>query len=159
MFYKIQVSQAHVARQERDRAQKRFNDVRQLSNSLLFEITPKIERLEGSTEAREVVVKRALEYLDSLSNESLENAGRSRLKTYSQSAVLIFALGNQTLIRALKNQFIVDEVSIVSIPIKAIGIKAKNPAIGPATPMSKVAFREGSGERHLLFFCLRSFFM
>ncbi len=62
--------QAVIARQERDRAEKRFQDVRQLSNSLLFEITPKIERLEGSTEAREVLVKRALEYLDSLSGES-----------------------------------------------------------------------------------------
>lgn len=62
--------QAVVANRERDRAEKRFQDVRKLSNSLLFEITPKIERLEGSTEAREVVVKRALEYLDSLSTES-----------------------------------------------------------------------------------------
>jgi non-specific serine/threonine protein kinase/serine/threonine-protein kinase len=62
--------QAVVARRERDRAEKRFQDVRKLSNSLLFEITPKIERLEGSTEAREILVKRALEYLDSLSTES-----------------------------------------------------------------------------------------
>ena len=62
--------QAYIASQQRDRAEKRFQDVRKLSNSLLFEITPKIERLEGSTEAREVLVKRALEYLDSLSTES-----------------------------------------------------------------------------------------
>lgn len=62
--------QAIEARQERDRAEKRFQDVRKLSNSILFEITPKIERLPGSTEAREILVERALEYLDSLSNES-----------------------------------------------------------------------------------------
>ena len=62
--------QAVIVRQQRDRAEKRFQEVRKLSNSLLFEITPKIERLEGSTEAREVLVKRALEYLDSLSTES-----------------------------------------------------------------------------------------
>jgi eukaryotic-like serine/threonine-protein kinase len=62
--------QAVVARRQRDRAEKRFEDVRKLSNSLLFEITPKIERLPGSTEAREIVVRRALEYLDSLSSES-----------------------------------------------------------------------------------------
>lgn len=62
--------QAVIARKERDLAQQRFNDVRKLSNSLLFEITPKIERLEGSTEAREIVVNRALEYLDSLAKES-----------------------------------------------------------------------------------------
>ncbi len=62
--------QSVVAREQRDRAEKRFNDVRKLSSSLLFEITPKIERLPGSTEAREIVVRTALEYLDSLSVES-----------------------------------------------------------------------------------------
>jgi len=35
----IALWQANVARTERDRAEKRFNDVRKLSNSLLFEIT------------------------------------------------------------------------------------------------------------------------
>ncbi|HVF55617.1 MAG TPA: serine/threonine-protein kinase [Pyrinomonadaceae bacterium] len=67
--------QANVARTERDRAERRFNDVRKLSNSLLFEIAPQIERLEGSTEARASLVKRALEYLDSLARESGRDAG------------------------------------------------------------------------------------
>lgn len=40
-----------------------------------FEITPKIERLNGATEARETVVTRALEYLDSLAEESADDAG------------------------------------------------------------------------------------
>jgi serine/threonine protein kinase len=71
--FAIALWQANVARQQRDRAEKRFNDVRKLSNSLLFEITPKIERLQGSTEAREVLVKRALEYLDSLAQESQDD--------------------------------------------------------------------------------------
>lgn len=61
--------QANLARQERDRAEKRFQDVRSLSNSLLFEIAPKIERLPGSTEARELLVLNALGYLDSLATE------------------------------------------------------------------------------------------
>jgi len=66
----VSIWQAEVARAERDRAEQRFQDVRKLSNSLLFEITPKIETLEGSTEAREILVKRALEYLDSLAAEA-----------------------------------------------------------------------------------------
>jgi tetratricopeptide (TPR) repeat protein len=66
--------QAHRATQQRDRAERRFADVRKLSNALLFDIAPKIERLEGSTEARKSLVQRALEYLDSLANESAENA-------------------------------------------------------------------------------------
>ena len=40
---------------ERARAERRFNDVRQLSNALLTDIAPKIERLQGATEAREIL--------------------------------------------------------------------------------------------------------
>lgn len=66
--------QARVARAERAKAEKRFNDVRSLANSFLFEITPEIEKLPGSTRARELVVKRALEYLDNLSKEAGDDA-------------------------------------------------------------------------------------
>ncbi len=66
----ISIWQATVAGRERDRAEQRFQEVRRISNSLLFEIAPKIERLPGSTEARELLVVRALEYLDSLASES-----------------------------------------------------------------------------------------
>ncbi|HYG80342.1 MAG TPA: serine/threonine-protein kinase, partial [Pyrinomonadaceae bacterium] len=69
--------QAGVARQERDRAdglreraERRFSDVRQLSNALLTDIAPKIERLEGATEARQALVVQSLKYLDSLAQEA-----------------------------------------------------------------------------------------
>ena len=62
--------QANVARRERDRAERRFNDVRQLSNALLTDIAPKIERLQGSTEARQALVFQSLKYLDSLAQEA-----------------------------------------------------------------------------------------
>ena len=70
--------QARLAAHERDRAEKRFADVRHLSNALLFEIAPKMERLEGSTEARAALVRRALEYLDSLARESADDAQLQR---------------------------------------------------------------------------------
>ena len=62
--------QAQVARRQRDRAERRFADVRRLSNALLFDIAPKMERLKGSTEARQALVQRAQEYLDSLVSEA-----------------------------------------------------------------------------------------
>lgn len=61
--------QANVARAERARAEKRFNDVRKLANSYLFDVYPEIENIEGSLKARETILKSALEYLDSLSSE------------------------------------------------------------------------------------------
>ena len=62
--------QANVARNERLKAEQRFNDVRQLANSFLFEFHDAIENLSGSTPARKLVVSRAVEYLDKLAAES-----------------------------------------------------------------------------------------
>lgn len=62
--------QARVARVERAKAERRFNDVRKLANSYLFEFHDAIESLPGSTPARALLVKRALEYLDSLAREA-----------------------------------------------------------------------------------------
>jgi len=62
--------EARVARAERARAERRFNDVRRLANSFMFEFHDGIEKLPGSTPMRELVVKRALEYLDSLAREA-----------------------------------------------------------------------------------------
>ncbi len=62
--------QARVANRERARAERRFNDVRKLANSFLFEVHDAIEKLPGSTPARQLVVNRALEYLNNLSSES-----------------------------------------------------------------------------------------
>ena len=62
--------QARAAQAERVRAEKRFNDVRKLANSYLFDVYPEIEMLEGSLKAREKIVQNALEYLDSLSQEA-----------------------------------------------------------------------------------------
>ena len=51
-------------------AQRRFNDVRRLANSLIFDIHDSIKDLPGSTPARKLIVDRALQYLDNLSRES-----------------------------------------------------------------------------------------
>lgn len=62
--------EARIAAANARRAERRFSDVRKLANSFLFEFHDAIEHLPGSTPARELVVKRALEYLDSLSQEA-----------------------------------------------------------------------------------------
>jgi serine/threonine protein kinase/tetratricopeptide (TPR) repeat protein len=66
----ITLHEARVARMERARAEMRFNDVRKLANSLMFEIHDSIRDLAGATPARKLLVERAQEYLDSLSKEA-----------------------------------------------------------------------------------------
>jgi non-specific serine/threonine protein kinase/serine/threonine-protein kinase len=62
--------QARIAGIERAKAQRRFDDVRQLAHSFLFEFHDAIQDLSGATPARELLVKRGLEYLDRLSREA-----------------------------------------------------------------------------------------
>jgi eukaryotic-like serine/threonine-protein kinase len=52
------------------RAERRFNDVRALANSLMFEVHDSIKDLPGSTPARKLIVDRALQYLNRLAAES-----------------------------------------------------------------------------------------
>ena len=62
--------EAARARSAEARAQRRFDDVRRLANSFLFEFHDAIRDLPGSTPARALIVRRALEYLDDLAKES-----------------------------------------------------------------------------------------
>ncbi len=66
----IALREARIARAERARAERRFNDVRNLSNTLLFRIDDSIKDLPGSTEARHLLISSAQQYLDSLSTEA-----------------------------------------------------------------------------------------
>ncbi len=65
--------QAHVARTERDKAERSFNETRRIANSLLFEIHDSLAELPGATASRELLVKRALEYLNTLSRDAERN--------------------------------------------------------------------------------------
>jgi eukaryotic-like serine/threonine-protein kinase len=65
--------EARIAVRERARAESRFNDVRKLANFFLFEFDDAIKNLPGSTPARSLVVKRALEYLDGLAADARGN--------------------------------------------------------------------------------------
>ena len=61
--------QARIAAAERDRAQRHFDSVRQLANSFMFDMHDEIAKLPGSTKARQLLVNKALTYLDLLAKE------------------------------------------------------------------------------------------
>lgn len=62
--------QARIAEAEHARAERRLEDVRKLAGSFLFEFHDSIRNLSGSTPARNLIVRRALEYLGTLAKES-----------------------------------------------------------------------------------------
>jgi non-specific serine/threonine protein kinase/serine/threonine-protein kinase len=62
--------QAHVARVERARAERRFDQVRTLVHTMIFDYNDAIGSLPGSTAVRKRLVGDALAYLDSLTQEA-----------------------------------------------------------------------------------------
>ena len=72
------IREARIAAAHQRRAEQRFNDVRKLANSLMFEIHDAIRDLPGSTSARRLLVTRAQEYLDNLSAQSKGDPGLQR---------------------------------------------------------------------------------
>lgn len=70
--------QARAATLQAARADARFNDVRKLARTVLFDYHDAIARLPGSTALRERLVKDGLVYLDSLAQESSEDPSLQR---------------------------------------------------------------------------------
>ncbi len=70
--------QEQLAKQEQAKAERRFNEVRKLARTLLFEYHDAIKNLPGATLVRERLVRDALQYLDSLAREATGNASLLR---------------------------------------------------------------------------------
>src|SRR5207247_938438 len=69
--------QAREARRARARAERQFNAVRALATSVLGELHDTVSQT-GSTAARELLLRRATEYLDGLSREAGTDAALRR---------------------------------------------------------------------------------
>lgn len=84
--------QARIARRQGELAQHRFDAVRRMANSLLFEMHDSMQRLPGSLVARQLLVHRAYEYLNQLQLEAGDDqAVRADLATaYDRLADLTF---------------------------------------------------------------------
>ena len=63
-------AQRALAEAERAKAERRFNQVRQLANTFLFDVHDAIQNVPGATRAREITLKTALEYLNGLAQEA-----------------------------------------------------------------------------------------
>ncbi len=70
--------EAHRANEQRILAERRFQQVRRLADSLMFEIHDSVKDLAGSTPTRRLIVSRALEYLDSLAHDAGGNVALQR---------------------------------------------------------------------------------
>ena len=104
-----------IAIAEKARAERRFNEVRQLARSVLFDYHDAIENLSGATAIRERLVNDGLAYLDSLAREAsddpdlqrelaaaYERVGDVRGKAYSAASLGDFVGATESYTKALQ---------------------------------------------------------
>lgn len=70
--------EARIARRERDLAQQRFNDVRDLARQVIFDLQTKLAALPGTTQVRKDLVATAINYLDALAKDRYADEGLQR---------------------------------------------------------------------------------
>lgn len=67
------LAEARIAHSQRALAERHFSEIRKLANSFLFEFDTAISDLAGATAARQLVVRKSLEYLTALARESQDD--------------------------------------------------------------------------------------
>ncbi len=65
--------QADLARKAQAKAERHFTDIRQISNTMLFEIFDEIREVPGTLKAQQSLLKKATEYLDRLAGDAADN--------------------------------------------------------------------------------------
>ncbi len=87
---RVAAEQAAVARAERAKAEQRFNQVRELARSVMFDYHDQIAALPGSTAVRQTLVRDALKYLDNLAREAGDDRAllRELADAYSRVAAV-----------------------------------------------------------------------
>ena len=82
--------EARIAEANRRKADARFNDVRKLANSLVFDVHDKIQNLPGAADSRKLILQKAVGYLDSLAADTQNDPAlmRDLVVGYSRVAEL-----------------------------------------------------------------------
>ncbi len=76
----VSVRQARIAGAERRRAERRFDDVRQLANAFVFEFDQTLQALPGAMPARRMAISRGLDYLERLASDAGAGADAQLLR-------------------------------------------------------------------------------
>jgi len=82
--------EARIAEANRRKADARFNDVRKLANSLVFDVHDKIQNLPGAADSRKLILQKAVGYLDTLAADTQNDPAlmRDLVAGYSRIAEL-----------------------------------------------------------------------
>ena len=108
--------QARVAQREKTRAERRFADVRKIANSLMIEFHNSIKDLPGALEARQLVTRRAVEYLDSLAHEAADDPSLKSELAAAYSRIGSITFDTQQAMMAHRKAMSLNESLVLAAP-------------------------------------------
>jgi tetratricopeptide (TPR) repeat protein len=124
--------QTVMANRQRARAEKRFNEVRNLANSFMFKFHDSIAKLPGATEARQLVVSESLQYLNSLADEAADDSSLQ-----AELATAYFRLGDIQALSSFGN--LGDSQGALESHRKALTLRESVIAAGSSNPQAALA--------------------
>lgn len=118
---------------EARRANRRFNQVRRLAHSVLFDYHDQIAALPGSTKVRERLVQDSLEYLDSLANEAGKDRSllRELATAYEKVAAVQGGVATSAHGTVLSISNLGDTPGAIASLAKALAVREKLAALEP----------------------------
>lgn len=131
--------EARNAERHRERAERRFNELRTIANSLMFELHNSIRDLPGALAARQLVTRRALEYLDSLARDAGHDLSlKSELATaYAKIGLVTFDV--QQAIASHRKAAALNEELVRAAPANSVYRKQLSDSYANLSDLMKIA--------------------
>ncbi len=132
---------------EARRANRRFNEARQLAHTILFDYHDQIAALPGSTKVRERMVKDALQYLDNLSKDAGNDVSLLREIAFGYARVSSVQGGTGTVIggRYISLANLGDTKGALESGHKGLAILERLVALDPRNRELRIELGEGYG--------------
>jgi eukaryotic-like serine/threonine-protein kinase len=140
----VAVWQARVASVERAKAVQRFNEVRELARSVLFDYHDPIAALPGSTEVRRRLVQDARKYLDNLAKEASGDRAllRELADAYEKLAAVQGGVARTTGGNVLSASNLGDTAGAIASMEKALAIREQLAQLSANDPAAMQALSE-----------------
>ena len=137
-----------VAQAERAKAERRFNEVRKIANSFIFEVHNSIAELPGALAARQLITRRAVEYLDGLADEAGADLSlKGELATaYRHIGLLTFKIRDA--IASHKKAVALDESLVAAVPKNVAFRKELSAAYDDLSDVMKIAGHSSDAIRY-----------
>ncbi len=136
--------QARIAKSERAKADRRFQEARRIANSLMFELHDSIKDIPGAMAARQLLMRRALEYLDGLAREAGADLSLKSELSIAYEKIGLVTFDVQQAMDARRKAATINEELVKVAPKNSLYRKQLSESYGNLSDVMKIAGHSSS---------------